>query len=714
MMKIQIIVRMFFLGLSAPFYAASLHCACLDESAANMPPSATQSSGQRNVDALKNFPALSDIEFKPYLPEQPEYAYLNSTYNVNNGCLGKVRKVLVDEQAKCGTDAFNFVTFVNDKNLHKKVADVAKIDEFYVRLYISRSIAWLIKACESPVEKIRVLENFKNFWNEEQRYLLFSLLEIENVFLRGLFRIKEYFSKFLFYDSQKKDFFCVPGIPVFLEIAKRVANEHLPFTVAYFIKQRNTLCWALGKLQDHECIKTSDYKKTGSPLMKFIADLERMSRSSDSGLRTLAFSSYNWLYAGLFRQEVSFLLETFSKLFSDVEKLNNWQINDKALPAKQVAHLISLFNSEGQMHMHLLIELFFDYHHLSFLAQSLIPIMSKLSGILTLFAEEGLIRDLVTADDFISNARSLKETTQQIRTMLPEFNSFLEDCASASIPFELLFDHDAKKYEAGPLHPMFHFSDLKIQSEYARSLIIKNELMLEQQKRERDLMTVVAIMKTYFSDEGTGPTKSKKKKRIPRRGFSAKNQLLTSPTDEDESNCALSSQESQKAKSPGEPSVLRYHHRVLRWFDPEYAKLHDQESVIYHTLPPFIDACLEKEGLQDKWNDNVRFSLPAKITRENGATAYVVCSCTRTKGGQIYHRGFEFSTSGEIQQKFGLACAEDLSVRGNEYQEDPFVIVFKNKRLQNHSLLFDDNKEFVMLYDPINKLYVQLFHRQAC
>lgn len=152
----------------------------------------------------------------------------------------------------------------------------------------------------------------------------------------------------------------------------------------------------------------------------------------------------------------------------------------------------------------------------------------------------------------------------------------------------------------------------------------------------------------------------------------------------------------------------------MRWFDPQFIQRCEQESVIYHTLPPFIDSYLEQEGLQSPWKGNVCFSLPAKITRENGSCAPVICSCAITKDGQIYHRGFDFSTRDEIKEKFGITIPEDQSMHNNDpYKEDPFVVIFKKKCLQNRSLLLDDNKEFVMLYDPINKLYVQLFHRQA-
>jgi hypothetical protein len=109
--------------------------------------------------------------------------------------------------------------------------------------------------------------------------------------------------------------------------------------------------------------------------------------------------------------------------------------------------------------------------------------------------------------------------------------------------------------------------------------------------------------------------------------------------------------------------------------------------------------------------------LPARIIRDNGTSIYAICCCTiDAQNGKIYHRGYELSSIDAIYQQFGIAVstkeaeATEQKLLNKNTDDNNFVV--QSSRFRNRSYIVQDDSCSVILLDPVNKLYLQLFHRQ--
>jgi len=734
-MKATLVNKICFFVLAIGLYANFINCACLDAPTTGLSVENDAVNVDKEIiDSLNKFPQLDDVEYK-IRNDLTKNGYLTSLCNFNNGSMNKVIQAI--DQHKKSNPPFNFLSLANDPGLQNEIAERANVDVLFVRLYLSRAIAWHVRATEDPQQVALKIRLCRNFWDDKQIYLLRSLLHIEDLLLVGLSKAQESLTNLAFYSAQSADLICTAD-PISIAACRKISADHLPFTCILLKSRYALLCGKFIKkipfdqgsvMQQDLCIREMIQKKEA------ILDQVRkvFVQSPDLFLQKIAFSIYHNVYIWLLWQYYSLIYVNYGYIYNCLIDVLNWKIPSKnPFVVTQIKRLIqsvamhdhSAANHELTLKNHyltLLLEMFLDYQGLSMMIK--LPQLIHLAEDVTtsLYQKAGgahIQQSYKTADDIIQELQSSHQHKDALSQLLQHINSVLDAYGTDSFPFESVFDKEFASYEGKTIDPIFRMT-CKIEKERIHYALVANPIEKKDPAAQNSTQpTVNYLMQTYFPDEQSArkavhqnTKKSKKTKKRDNPLFQEKRSVtLDDDVSADATSTGRAIDRNMLAK---QQTILRYHSRVLRWFDPQFTKEYEQESVIYHTLPPFIDTFLEKEGAKDLWNGNPRFSLPAKITRSDGSYAYVICSCTITKDGQIYHRGFDFTTRDAIKQRLGIDIPEDSSVQTDEYKEDPFVVVFRNKRFQNRSLLLDDNEKYVMLYDPINKLYVQLFHRHA-
>jgi len=698
-------------------------CACVDmpttTGAADAPAFATITP--EDLQELCQFPQLKDVEYQIAGEDQTKDKYLTSCCNFNNGCMKKVIQVI--EQCKKSENEFNFIHLATQPVLQKFIAHAAKVDQFFVRLYISRALAWHIRSTEDPLQKALKIKCCRAFWDDNQLYILLSFLRLEDSFLSVLYLMQQYLTNVAFYASKSADLVYSVN-PLLMEVCRKIKEEHLPYTTLYlrhydrplfkqFLNKTSATEWAA-------LPKDFDQTKKDKLLKEIKTELVQ---SSDPCLRKIAFTMYYRMYEWLTRDKSLCFCNCLGHIHDGMAKSDNWFLPDvNRVVAKQIMQLINATSSaDDSLEMNCeeftknytstLLEIFLDYEGLSMLS-SMPKILRLIEDIVKVTIIDSHRTSECSVDGIIAEMRIERSYQQQLLDLLARVNNLFDEYVTTYVPFECAFDEEFNRDEGKIIHPLFTMQVYKISKNRiygSMTRCINSELGC----KNVDQPTVDYLMRTYFPDEQTTRKDAHQSQTKSKKGEKEQNSQprRQKPICESDGNVMTQQLMAPDHNTQIKPSIiLRYHKRILRWFNLQLIDRCQPESIIYHTLPPAIDIYLEKEGYSDDWHGNVRFSLPAKITREDGSSACVICSCTITKDGQIYHRGFDFSTRDVIKQRFGIDIPEDSFTQTDEYKEDPFVVVFR-KQLQNRSLLLDDNEKYVMLYDPINKLYVQLFHK---
>lgn len=689
-----------------------------------------------NYEFLQNFPLLQDVEYQTTGLVQESHSYLFTLYRFNNAIMNKIIVAAQEIQEQVGKGKFNFVTLANLKEHQQLIADRTGLDIQYIRLYISRGIAYYVKTSGSPLEALTKIHFYYGFWDKDQLHLLLSFLNLEDLLMQGLLDLQAHITQLVYYKTTYVDFFCSDAVPFYTEVFRKIGRERLPYTTAKICKPAHFKVFK----KIHTLISEKKYLKSYENLPVALAEISKLSESKDPFYTKLAHYGFHKIYENLTIDVCPYLDSFLEKLYKMFTNVDNWTTLPESRSKKQIQELIrscsTITSSKGEgecfQHEHYqslinrdisnLAGLYLDYHGLS-LVTTFSELCRIIEDILAVFSEpaETHVQDI---EGIIADLEYAKHHNQLVRGLIDRINPFIDHYMETYIPIELSFAYEFSL--PIPFHPRFNSPELCMR-QYRLNNLFQERQAETVSEVTADQQTVDYLMATYFPDEcihakaqakveplpvqkKVTPSKKTAKAKAKASTYCAQSVAIT----QDTSPAAAATPLPAACHAPvlHRSPVLRYHKRVLRWFNKDFAGQYPAESVLYHTFAPSCDPYILQEGLQDLWNGNIRYRLPAKITRQDGSSSYVLCCCTLTPTNQIYHRGYEFTSINNIRQLFGIQVPEEDSLE-SLCAEEPFIICCKKAQFKNRSHIVKENNQSLTLYDPINKIYITLFRIAA-
>lgn len=677
---------------------------------------------------MEKFPCFQDVAYR--IPENN--CTLAALYEQNNKMMNQIIQAAKNLQEKKGDSEFNFSLLANNECLQQLIASSTNLDIQYVRLYISRGIAWHVKTSKSTDEALMKIQCCIHFWDNNQKHLLLSFLALEDLLIMGLFDIQAHLTQLVFYKTKFTDFFCSDAVPFHLEVYRKIGREKLPYTTARITKKAHF--FEFKRL--NELINKQEYIRHNEKLKEITEDIARLSAHHEPFFRKLASFSMHDIYQHLSISDCMFLNEILDEIDSVLTSKTNWpgrsyEYSQHAFQntAHTVPHDSDIIHYE-RLAKHIdssLITLFLDFHGLSILFNmpNICQIIEEIGAVFS----EPIKPHTQDVEGIIETIKDDRHHNQLVGQLLGTINDFINFYDSVVIPVAIPFLDVLGQREEMPLHSMFRMDPWTITRENLITPFVKLPCSNEQTSELSDKQVVDFLMKTYFPEEciqqkskttGTeqckknAPQRKKKKSHSKIHNTTAckKNsaQAINAFTEShDKISQEVTPTIAATSCAPAHTSfVLKYHKRVLRWFNHDFSQKCPDLSVLYHTYAPSCDRYILQKGQQDLWEGNIRHRLPAKITRQDGSYAYVICSCTLNSEGKIYHRGYDFSSIQNIKNVFGITITDKVS---DFDQEEPFIVHHRDARFKNRSHLIENNDRSTVLYDPINKIYVQLFYQ---